>query len=277
MTSTTVENRWKRYRLATSAPRPWGGFVSQWTTVDGVRIHSRVPQDTHPGRPTVVLVHGLAVSHRYLMPVASALLRRGLNAHTLDLPGFGFSGDPGAYLDVTEHADAVAAWLELTTRSPVVLLGNSFGCQVIVDLAGRRPDLCSALVLSGPTMDVVGRTAARQVGRWLRDLLREDPAQLPILVRDVREATPGRVWATLHLALRDPVEAKLPRLQMPTLVLRGAKEPIAPPRWARQVMELVPDGRRVDIPGAPHNCVYVAADELAAATAAFLAEIGQIG
>ena len=41
----------------------------------------------------IVLVHGLAVSHRYLMPTAALLARR----HPVgvpDLPGFGLSGDP---------------------------------------------------------------------------------------------------------------------------------------------------------------------------------------
>lgn len=241
--------------------------------VNGVRLHARVPEATHAGRPTVVLVHGLAVSHRYLMPTARALLEQGFNAHALDLPGFGLSDDPGEYLGVTAHADALAAWLELNTHPPVVLLGNSFGCQVIVDLASRRPDLCAALVLSGPTMDVVDRSARRQVFRWARDLLREDPVQLPVILRDVRDATLPRVLATLRHALGDPVETKLPALSVPTLVLRGSMEPIVPPRWAQQVTELVPDARRVDLAGAPHNCVYVAADALAAATAAFIAEV----
>lgn len=280
MSRSGIGRRLRRYRLATAAPRAADGFRSVWTVVDGVRLHARVA-DPAPGlrpgvggRPTAVLVHGLAVSHRYLMPTAAALRDRGIDPRVLDLPGFGLSGDPRGsrrrVLDVAEQADALAGWLDATVVGPVVLLGNSFGCQVVVDLASRQPDRCAALVLSGPTMDVVGRTASRQVARWARDLFREDPMQLPIMARDLRDATPQRVLQTLGHALRDPVEAKLATLRVPTLVLRGGSEPIVPARWAQQVTELAPAAQRVDIPGSPHNCVYVAADALADATVDFL-------
>ena len=41
-------------------------------------------------------------------------------------------------------------------------------------------------------------------------MVREDPLQLPILLRDVRDAGPHRVVGTLVHALRDPIEGKLP-------------------------------------------------------------------
>ena len=45
----------------------------------------------------------------------------------------------------------------------------------------------------GPAIDPAARTATRQTLRWLRDTAREDPLQLPILLRDVRDAGPHRV------------------------------------------------------------------------------------
>ena len=59
----------------------------------------------------VVLLHGLAVSHRYLMPLAARLAGHH-PVHVVDLPGFGLSGDPGTVLGVTEHADHLADWME---------------------------------------------------------------------------------------------------------------------------------------------------------------------
>jgi pimeloyl-ACP methyl ester carboxylesterase len=258
-----------RYRLATSAPEAAWGFQSRWRTVEGVAIHDRASLDSPNVAPRLVLLHGLAVSHRYLMPVAARLAGHH-PVHVLDLPGFGLSGEPGRVLDVAEHADRVAAWLKATRLPPVVVLGNSFGCQVAVDLAVRHPDGVCGLVLVGPTVDPAARTASRQILRWLRDTLREDPLQLPILLRDVRDAGLRRVAGTLTHAVRDPIEAKLPLVTVPTLVTRGAKEPIVPMAWAQAASRLLPHGELAVVPASPHNANYGAADQLAELVLAFL-------
>ena len=269
----SLRDRLARYALATAAPRPDHGFHSAWTMVGGIRVHARVSATQQVGRPAVVLVHGLAVSHRYLMPTAQ-LLAADHNVYVVDLPGFGLSGDPGPALDVTEHATALAGWLDANRLGPAVLLGNSFGCQVLVELVTREPKRCTALVLSGPTIDPHARTAARQTAGGLRDLLHEDPLQLPILARDVLDAGPTRVWGTLRAALQDPIETKLPRVTVPTLVLRGACEPVVPTRWAREATELIPDADLVELSGSPHNAVYVTAEALAAEVLRFLSALG---
>ncbi len=258
-----------RYRLATSAPRTAWGFQSRWRTVQGVAIHDRASRNSPNVAPPLVLLHGLAVSHRYLMPVAARLARHH-PTHVVDLPGFGLSSDPGKVLDVAEHADHVAAWLKAARLPPVVLLGNSFGCQVAVDLAVRHPDGVCGLVLVGPTVDPAARTAFRQILRWLRDTLREDPLQLPILLRDVRDAGLRRVAATLAHAVRDPIEGKLPLVTVPTLVTRGANEPIVPTAWAQSASGLLPRGELAVVPASPHNANYSAADHLAELVLAFL-------
>jgi pimeloyl-ACP methyl ester carboxylesterase len=146
-----------RYRLATAAPQPYGGFRSGWTELDGVRLHARTG-GSGPG-PRVVLVHGLAVPHRYLMPTAALLARR----HPVgvpDLPGFGLSAEPGRVLGTRELADALGGWLAATGGGPAVLLGNSYGCQLIVDLVIRAPSLAAAVVLAGPTVDPRARRAS---------------------------------------------------------------------------------------------------------------------
>ena len=257
-----------RYRLATSAPCTAWGFQSRWRTVGGVATHDRCSVSSPDGTTPVVLLHGLAVSHRYLMPLAVRLADQHA-VHVVDLPGFGLSGDPGRVLDVAQHADHLAAWLEAGDLSPVAVLGNSFGCQVAVELAVRYPDRVRGLVLVGPTVDPTARTASRQILRWLRDTAREDPLQLPILARDVRDAGPRRVVGTLVHALRDPIEDKLPLVRVPVLVTRGSREPIVPGAWAAAAARLLPLGELAVVPG-PHNANYGAADHLGALVVAFL-------
>jgi pimeloyl-ACP methyl ester carboxylesterase len=257
-----------RYRLATSAPRTAWGFQSRWRTARGVAIHDRCslahPNDTTP----VVLLHGLAVSHRYLMPLAARLVGHH-PVHVVDLPGFGLSGDPGRVLNITEHADHLTDWLQAAGLPSVVVLGNSFGCQVAVELAVRHPEHVRGLVLVGPTMDPAARTTSRQILRWLRDTAREDPLQLPILLRDIYDAGLHRVIGTLAHALRDPIEDKLPLVRVPVLVTRGSREPIVPVAWAATAARLLPLGELAVVPG-PHNANYGAANHLGALVLAFL-------
>lgn len=261
----------RRHRSATAAPAPDGPFTSTRTPVGTssgpVAVHARVG-GTGPG-PRIVLVHGLAVSHRYLMPTAALLARRHRVA-VPDLPGFGLSGEPGTVLGTRDLADALGGWLDATGGGPVVLLGNSYGCQVIVDLVVRRPELAAALVLAGPTVDPAARSAPAQVLRWLRDVVREDPTQAGVLVRDVRDAGPRRLLVTLRHSVADRIDAKLPMVVAPTLVIRGGAEPIVPARWAREATRLLPDGELVEVPGGPHNTVYSTAGAVADATEAFL-------
>src|SRR2546423_9165739 len=138
-----------------------------------------------------------------------------------DLPGFGLSDHPDRVFDVGEHAGLLARWLDALGADPVCLLGNSFGCQVAVDLARQRPDLVAALVLVGPTVDPAAATVAGQLRRWVRDVCQEDVRQATILARDVRDAGLRRIAATLRLSLRDRIEAKLPLVRAPALLVRG--------------------------------------------------------
>lgn len=259
----------EKYALAIRAPHSDRDFESRWTRVRGTRVHDRASSVVGPRAMPIVLVHGLAVSHRYLMPLAARLAPR-YPVRAVDLPGFGLSEEPGSVLDVPELADRLAEWLTTAGLTPAAVLGNSFGCQVAVDLAVRHPALVRCLVLVGPTIDPQARTAPRQILRWLRNLPHEDPSLLPVVLRDLVDAGPRRVVRTLGIALRDPIERKLPAVRVPALVTRGGLEPVVPQRWAEQATELLPHGQLAVVPGSPHDATYTAAENLAALVLPFL-------
>ena len=80
-----------------------------------------------------MLVHGVAVSSRYLVPLAEHLAPRA-RVYVPDLPGYGLSDRPaGRDLTVPELADALLGWMDRVGLDRPHLLGNSFGCQVIVN------------------------------------------------------------------------------------------------------------------------------------------------
>ncbi|MGV9980965.1 alpha/beta fold hydrolase [Micromonospora wenchangensis] len=142
-------------------------LTSEFRLVDGLRTHTRRSADpTAPGTPPVVLVHGLAVSHRYLTPLAETL-GTSHPVYVPDLPGFGLSARPGHSYDLRQHVAHLLAWLDAYRMPPVCLVGHSFGAEVAAALAVARPGAVRALVLAGPTSDPTARSRRGLVGRWL--------------------------------------------------------------------------------------------------------------
>jgi pimeloyl-ACP methyl ester carboxylesterase len=219
----------------------------------------------------VVMLHGVACSHRHLMPTAYALPHH--DVYIPDLPGFGLSDKIAVALDVGEHAQVVAALLDHLAIPPVGLLGCSFGAQVAAELAVRRPDLVAALVLVGPTTDPSAATVRGQLRRLLLDVVHEDPRQAHILAADIRDAGVRRILATLRHAVRHPMAAALRGITVPTLLARGSADRIAPEGWLADAAALIPQAHRITIHGAAHNTVTTAGPQLGAAVEAFLGRV----
>ena len=238
-------------------------------------MHARVSTTPAPaGSPAVVLIHGLVVSSRYMVPTAERLAPHH-KVYVPDLPGFGRSEKPSSVLDVSGLSHSLAAWMGAVGLESAVLVGNSVGCQVIAELALRHPERVERAVLQGPTMDPEARTALRQAARLALAGTREPLSLLPIMLLDYLSAGLRRSFATFRYALEDPIEEKLPRVRVPTLVVRGARDPIVPQRWAEGVARLLPEGRLVVVPGAAHTMNYGAPSELARVVRAFVREGGE--
>ena len=233
-------------------------------------IHARVSVDFSPtGSPPVVLVHGIGVASRFMVPITEVLAPYH-RVFAPDLPGFGESAKPAHVLNVVELTDALADWTRAIGVGSAAFLGNSFGCQIVVDLAVRYPELVERAVLQGPTMDPQARTAWQQLARLLRNSRREPLSHGFISAREYPRCGLLRLMKTFRYALEDRIEEKLPRVRVPALVVRGSKDPIVPQRWAEEATHLLPDGRLAVIPEAPHTVVYDAPLELARVVRPFL-------
>lgn len=90
------------------------------------------------------------------------------------------------------------------------------------------------------------------------------------LVADYARAGVRRAAATVRAALRDRIENRLPHLPAPTLVLRGTADPITTPAWALEVTHLLPHGRLVTVPHAPHAMSFDAPEALVDVARPFL-------
>ncbi len=231
---------------------------SVFDVVDGRRIHSRIGGP--PGDTTLVFVPGLGVSSRFMEPTMARLVPHHPVA-ALDLPGFGRSEAPAHPLSLAGHADALERWLDARGIARAILVGNSYGCQVIVEHVMRHPARTLGLVLNAPTIDPAHRSAAVMLARVLEDVPRESVRLAVLVARDYLRAGPRRLLTTLRNALADRIEEKLPAIALPTLVVSGARDPVVTRQWAEEVARLV-GIERAGAPGGALQCVESAAHAL---------------
>lgn len=89
----------------------------------------------------------------------------------------------------------------------------------------------------------------RQAARLGLDAWYEPPRLVALTVGEY--ARHGSLAQVRHV-LADRIEERLPGIDAPALVVRGAHDPLCPPEWAREVAHLLPQGRLVTVAGAGH-------------------------
>lgn len=251
-----------------------GELVGRSAGVGPHRLSLRVsPTPSTTGLP-IVLVHGI-VSSRYLLPTASALAR-GHRVVVLDLPGFGRSSRPPRALSVAALADTLAETMGVLGVDRPVVVGHSTGAQVVVDLAVRHPALAGGVVLVGPTGDPQIRSVMRLWSRWAVTAPREPLGFNALVLRELAEIGPLRMLAMARRFVSDPFAAKLERVGVPSLVVRGEHDRVAPMSWARRVSTQLGGAPLEVIPGVAHTVVYSAPHQLSDVVSAFVERVAAI-
>lgn len=239
-------------------------LAESWSVVDGARMFAYVPARAQASRcPPVVLVHGLGVSNRYMVPLAWELARQSFPVYAPDLPGSGRSEHPSHALGVDALAARLRDWMRAMGIDSAVLVGHSLGCQVIVEVAAIAPEMISGAVLVGPTMDARAG-ALRHAGRLALDAFRETPALVLIAAVDYLRAGPFRVITTFRDALRHDMLHRVGLLRSPTVIARGERDPIAPADWVRELASRMSDATVRTIPNAAHAANFDSPGEVAA-------------
>jgi pimeloyl-ACP methyl ester carboxylesterase len=239
----------------------------QRIVVDGLGLHVSVGGAGEP----VVLVHGFGVSGTYMLPLARALESR-FSVFVPDLPGYGRSEHPDAPLGVAALADALTGCLDALGLERPALVANSLGCQIVTELAVRRPERAGPLVLIGPTIDPDRRRARRQLLAGVSELAREPLSLVAVAARDDAVMGLRALLATARSALADRIEERLPLIRQPVLVIRGERDPFVSAEWAERVARLLPDARLAVVPGAPHAVHYARPDVVAGLVTGLLVE-----
>lgn len=250
-----------------------GKLQNQYATVNGLSMFARVfAEDLSEDAPTVILVHGLIVASRYMISMAELLASK-YRVYVPDFPGYGDSDKPDEALELPELADALCQWMDAIGIKRAIMIGNSFGCQIIAEFAIRHGERLVAAILQGPTIDAHARNLPEQLWRFVLNAPYEKASQFPIQVQDYAKAGLPRVIRTIQIAFSDRIEAKLPYIQVPTLVVRGEKDPAVPQNWAEEVVEMLPNGKLRVIPDGGHTLNYSKPVELSRVCDEFIQEL----
>jgi pimeloyl-ACP methyl ester carboxylesterase len=246
----------------------------------------------------VLLVHGYTDSARDWVPLIP-YLSVNLRLIVVDLRGHGRSGKPECCYTRYDFAYDLKLLLDHLGIARADVVGHSLGSMVAQIFGETWPERTNKLVLisstGGPSAaatpaELRARAAAfdyRGAIRALRDPIDPDSAFMlawwsspgyvdPVFLRRQREDAariPARVW----LAILDQgvgmagLQATLPFLTEPTLLIWGEKDPIMLPEYRRTLMAALPGAELRVFPGLGHNPFWEKPREVGAVIDGFLA------
>jgi pimeloyl-ACP methyl ester carboxylesterase len=202
------------------------GWVAENVQVEGRSVYYR--RSVGGSGVPVVHIHGFAIYGAYLMPTARLLADRWVNV-VPDLPGYGRSESRDHVLDVPALAGALLALLDALNIDRAVLVGNSMGCPIGLEVAHEAPERVHRLVLVSPAGGIQNRPLSRAVGQLALDVIRESPRMAPIALPDYLRFGPINGLRLFHELTLYPSLERLLHTPVPTLAVLGGRDPLMPP------------------------------------------------
>jgi pimeloyl-ACP methyl ester carboxylesterase len=221
------------------------------------------------GEP-VVLVHGLSGSTRWWSRNVQAIAERH-RVYLVDLPGFGKMHRLRRQFVLAEAADWLSGWMDGVGLERAHLVGHSMGGYICLRLAASRPEAVRRLVLVAPAGVPTGRSMVGYLGPLLGAALYARPSFLPVLVRDALRTGPATLWRAARELLAEDARLGLRRIEAPTLLVWGERDPLVPPAIGDLLRGAIPDSKLVVLERSAHVPMFDRPEEFDAALLAFLA------
>ncbi|NOU99588.1 alpha/beta fold hydrolase [Paenibacillus planticolens] len=221
----------------------------------------------------VILLHGFPLDHRMWQAQADALSEH-YRVITPDLRGMGQSDVPAANISMEHYADDILAMMDKMGIQKAALGGFSMGGYIAFALLRKAPERFTALLLAntrpeadGPegrknrmnmAVSLYDKGAGAARDAMLPKLLTEQTVQdQPGLVEDlsaVMASMPaeGLVHASLAMAFRADSVDLLGSISVPTLVIAGEQDPVAPPDVMKKMADAIRGASFHAIPAASH-------------------------
>jgi pimeloyl-ACP methyl ester carboxylesterase len=224
-------------------------FREAFVEADGFRIRYCEAGDG----PALVHLHGAGGMR--LSP-AHELLARRYRVIAFEMPGFGASAENTRTADQAALAATMAAATQALGLDRFNLWGTSFGGKTALFLAAQTTERVTALVLEAPAaIRPEGAQPPSGTPQEMARLLYAHPERVPPMPPPDPEiqAKTGRFVARLRGPGRDPaLEALLPAIATPTLVLFGTLDRVIPSDMGRHYKAAMPNCNLVLVYDAGH-------------------------
>ena len=221
--------------------------------------------------PSVVFVHGAAHDHSVWALQSRYFAYHGRNVLAVDLPGHGRSGG-NALATVEAIADWIPALLDVAGIGEAGLVGHSMGSLVALECAARHPERVSRIALIGPAapmlvadelLDAAKRNdhvAYEFITGWSYSAGKQlGGSRMPGVwltgnaMRLMERTKPGVLHTDLVLCNAYAAGlAAAAKVRCPALVVVGARDIMAPPKNAKDLIRTLPDVHVVDLPDCGH-------------------------
>jgi 2-hydroxy-6-oxonona-2,4-dienedioate hydrolase len=231
--------------------------AAAWSRTQRVDVgHWRVRYREAGAGPPLVLVHGLGCSADYWWRNGAPIAAAGFRVLAPDLPGFGRTEGPRSGLTIDQQARALERFAAALEVGPAAYLGHSLSCQTAIELAARRPELVSALVLAAPTGDRRKKRRLREAVGFFRDVVREPPDLVPVIADAYLRAGFIRWLGTWLAGKGHDTFAAAARVRCPALVLVGTDDPVVSEHFARAMAGALPGAACRTVENAAHALIF---------------------
>ncbi len=247
--------------------------------------------------PTVLLLHGWGSSKEHMRPFA-ARLQDEFRVILVDFPGHGSAPEPPQAWDMDAHADFVQDVLSTHAEGPVLIVGHSNGGRVALFAMARFTSRLHTqasfdaprglhrvigLVLLAPSGTRRERSTSFHFKSWLARVLKAPFQIMPgplgeagldwlrhsLLWRALSSsdyaAVSGVMRETFVRCVTAYLEEELPRVMVPTVILRGSEDEAISAAQVDTMVRLLPDAGAFEVAGAGHYVQLDAPDVAAAA------------
>jgi pimeloyl-ACP methyl ester carboxylesterase len=238
------------------------------------------------GPPDLVFLHGWAGSGAYFQETVDALDLERVRATTLDFSGHGHSPASDREWSLEAIDDAVLTVADAVGLRRSVLVGYSMSGKFAQHFATRHPERVAGLIL------VAGAPAAplplppELLEDWyaragsakaMKELIRgflggpvDEPA-FDRFARDAAQVPRSALEGTARAAVETDFAGSVAAIDVPTLVIGGARDELMPPELLRDGVVAQIAGARLALVDCGHEIPLERPAELAALIEAFLA------